>query len=114
MVGPVAGPLNFSLGAIFGPKDDEGGKTMYVKHEDWGDGWYGVKISLNQDEIDRLIQSLQMIKDDPDQHFHISSDYKEAGGVGDIEISVNTDLENDNMVFLGRALSPGDEIPDPT
>ena len=87
---------------------------MHVRMKDWKNGWYGIELSLGESEIDRLIELLQMIKDDSDQHFHISSDYKESGGVGDIEISVNTDHQSDNMSLSGRALAPGEEIPDPT
>ena len=87
---------------------------MHVRLEDWNNGWYGIGISLDEKEIDRLIDLLQMLKDEPDQHFHITSDYKESGGVGDIEIAVNTDHQSNNMSLSGRALLPGEEIPDPT
>jgi hypothetical protein len=83
---------------------------MRAKLNDWKNGWYGIELSLDQDEIDDLIKLLQMIKADPEQHFHISSDYKEAGGLGDIEISRRTDEQKSNMSLSGRAMSAGEEI----
>lgn len=44
------------------------------------------KFGIELGEIERLIQSLNMLRQAPGQHFHISSDYKGNGGVGDIEI----------------------------
>lgn len=83
---------------------------MYVDIEDWKNGWYGIGIGLASGEIDELIALLQMIKSDPEQHFHISSEFQGEGGVGDIEIYVNDDHKKNNMSFLGKALGPGEEI----
>jgi hypothetical protein len=52
-----------------------------------------------------------MIKDDHEQHFHISSDYKGAGGIGDIEIFIKTKEEKHNMMTSSRAFAPGEKIP---
>ena len=55
-----------------------------------------------------------MLKKDSDQHFHISSDYKAAGGLGDIMIYVQSPNEPSNMESpSSRALAPGEEIDDP-
>ena len=83
---------------------------MYVDIEDWKNGWYGIGIGLGSNEIDSLIELLQMIKDDPEQHFHISSEYEGEGGVGDIEIYIKEEKQNNNMSLLGKALGPGEEI----
>ena len=83
---------------------------MHVAIEDWKNGWSGISVGIDPDEIDRLIELLKMIKEDPDQHFHISSDYKGIGGVGDIEISIRSENEKHNMNLLGRAFPPGDNI----
>lgn len=83
---------------------------MHVKIEDWRNGWSGISVGLDPDEIDSLIDLLKMIKNDPDQHFHIASDYKEGGGVGDIEISIRSESEKHNMNLSGRALAPGVNI----
>lgn len=83
---------------------------MHVKIEDWKNGWSGISVGIDPDEIDRFIELLKMIKEDPDQHFHISSDYKEAGGVGDIEIFIRSENEKHNMNLSGRALAPGENI----
>jgi len=51
-----------------------------------------------------------MLKQDTEQHFHISSDYKGTVGVGDITFYVKEPNEVDNASMSGRALSSGDEI----
>jgi len=84
--------------------------AVYVDIEDWKNGWYGIGLGLAPAEIDELISLLQMIKNDPDQHFHISSEYKGKGGVGDIEVYINDGRKPNNMFFFGKALGPGDEI----
>jgi len=78
---------------------------MYVELEDFKTGWYGISISLRKNEIDVLIENLEQLKRDEDQHFHISSDYKGEGGVGDIEFSIHKEGA-DNMQFWGMAISP--------
>lgn len=83
---------------------------MHVKLEDWKNGWYGVRLGVAPQEIDRLIKLLTMIKNDPEQHFHISSEYTGTGGIGDIEVSVTSENEEQNMKLSGRALGPGEEI----
>jgi hypothetical protein len=86
---------------------------MHSKLNDWKNGWFGVELGLKKEEIDRVIALLQMLKEEPDQHFHLSSDYKESGGLGDIEIFVQPEEQTSNMESLGKALAPGREIDDP-
>lgn len=81
--------------------------------QDWKNGWYGVELGVSLAEIDSLIEMLQMIRDDPEQHFHISSDYKGTEGLGDIVIFVLPAGHSHYMSLSGGALSPGDVIPDP-
>jgi hypothetical protein len=83
---------------------------MRVDLNDWKNGWNGVEIALDVREIDLLIERLTMLKNDPDQHFHISSDYKAPGVIGDIEIYVRQPDQVGNMWIGGKALLPGDEI----
>jgi hypothetical protein len=86
---------------------------MHAKLEDWKNGWFGVHLGLKMKEIDRVIALLQMLKAEPDQHFHLSSDYKGSGGLGDIEVYVQAADEPSNMESLGKALAPGSEVDDP-
>jgi len=86
---------------------------MRTKLDNWNNGWIGIELGIRRDEIDPLIALLTMLKNDPDQHFHISSDYKESEGVGDIEIYVQSTDEESNMILLGRAIAPGSEIDGP-
>jgi hypothetical protein len=83
---------------------------MRVELNDWKNGWSGVEIALSAGEIDILIERLTMLKNDPDQHFHISSDYKVPGGIGDIEVFIRQPDQAENMYIGGKALLPGDEI----
>ena len=83
---------------------------MRVEIEDWKNGWAGVRVALSLGEIDVFIQRLTMLKNDPEQHFHISSDNKGSGGVGDIEIYVKGPNDTDNMFLSSRAMQPGEEI----
>ena len=53
---------------------------MHTELEDWKNGWYGVQLGLTTKEIDVLIARLQMLKVEPDQHFHLSSTYQGGGG----------------------------------
>ena len=79
---------------------------MHAKTEQWKSGWFGVELGLSQHEIDRLIELLQMLKKEPDQHFHVSSDYKGSAGIGDIMFYVQSDGEEDNMMITSKAIAP--------
>jgi hypothetical protein len=85
---------------------------MHSKLEDWKNGWFGVELGLSPDEIDRFIELLQMLKAEPDQHFHLSSDYKESSGVGDITLYVQAPDETNNMIAFGKAIAPTREVDD--
>ena len=80
---------------------------MRAEIEDWNNGWYGLRLSLRPSEIPRLIELLRDLQQDHEQHFHISSDYAGESGVGDIEISVSCESEQDNMRLSGLAIAPG-------
>jgi hypothetical protein len=86
---------------------------MYSKLDDWKNGWFGVELGVTRAEIDSLIGLLNMLKSEPDQHFHLSSDYKGDGGVGDITICVQPPDEPNNMLASGKALAPGTVVADP-
>jgi hypothetical protein len=78
---------------------------MHAKLNDWKNGWFGVELGIRRGEIDNFIALLQMIKADPDQHFHLSSDYK-AEGLGDVEIYVQPEDVADNLTASGLAIAP--------
>jgi hypothetical protein len=87
---------------------------MRTELEDWKNGWYGVLLGISAEEINVLIERLQMLKAEPDQHFHLRSTYEGDGGLGDITIYVQDPAEPSNMESIGgRALAPGETIPDP-
>jgi len=83
---------------------------MHASLEDWKNNWFGLSLELHPQEIDRLIVLLQELKVDPEQHFHIASDYKAEGGLGDIEVSVNVNAKPNNLFLSSVALAPGNEI----
>jgi len=66
-----------------------------------------------QTEIERLIQLLQRLQTDPEQRFHMSSDYAASSGVGDIEVSVAGAEDPDNL-WLGGTFAPGAKVPPAT
>lgn len=80
---------------------------MHVKIKDWKNGWSGISVGIDPDEIDHFIELLKMIKEDPEQHFHICSDYRGPGGIGNIEIFIRSEDEKHNMNLSGRALGSG-------
>jgi hypothetical protein len=84
---------------------------MHTKLEDWKNGWFGIEFAIRPEEIDGLIRQLEMLKSDHEQHFHIGSDYKGQGGVGDITICVQSADEASNMASpSSRALAPGESV----
>ena len=87
---------------------------MHTELEDWKNGWFGVQLGLTTKEIDVLIERLQMLKVEQDQHFHLSSTYQGGGGLGDITVYVQDSSTLSNMESIGsKALAPGDTIPMP-
>jgi hypothetical protein len=83
---------------------------MHGEIKDWNNGWYGISLGLSAAEIDHLIGLLTNIRNDPEQHFHISSDYVGTEGVGDIEVYVSEPSGASNMRLGGLALAPGDSV----
>jgi hypothetical protein len=98
------------LNKIVRPHEQHGDNFMHVQLTDWKNGWSGVEIGLNPREIDLLIERLTMLKNDHDQHFHVSSDYKVPGGIGDIEIYIRAPEQAENMYIGGKAMGAGEEI----
>ena len=84
---------------------------MRAELENWNNGWHGLRLSLRPAEIKHLIELLGRLQQDPEQHFHISSDYSAASGLGDIEVSVAGEGEPDNLWLSGLALAPGTQVP---
>jgi hypothetical protein len=83
---------------------------MRASLEDWNNRWVEIEVGLSARDIDRLIALLQMIKADPAQHFHASSDFVGAGGVGQITFQVQQLNETDNLSLGGQALAVGESI----
>ena len=81
---------------------------MRASLEDWRNGWVEGEIGLSVQDIDQLIASLQMIKADPDQHFHATSDFVGEGGIGQITFQVQQVSEANNLKLGGRALGHGE------
>ena len=83
---------------------------MQGEIENWKNGWYGIRLALSTREVNHLIGLLGELRDNPEQHFHISSDYVASEGLGDIEISLLEETGVSNMSISGLALAPGDNI----
>ena len=84
---------------------------MHAELENWNNGWHGLHLRLKPAEIERLMTLLGMLLKDPEQHFHISSDYSGTGGLGDIEFSVATNGDLNNMHMSGLAIASDTEFP---
>jgi hypothetical protein len=83
---------------------------MHTKLDDWKNGWLGIELGIAPEEIDPLIAQLKMLKQNHDQHFHISSNYKSQGGI-DITIYIQSPDQVSNMERISsRALAPGEDI----
>nr|CAP48158.1 putative integron gene cassette protein [uncultured bacterium] len=80
---------------------------MHGELKDWNNGWHGLSLGVTGDELDHLIRMLEQLRKDPDQHFHVSSDYSGSGGLGDIEFYVAPEDATHNMRISGWALAPG-------
>ena len=84
---------------------------MHGELENWNNGWFGLRLGLTADEIEHLILLLSELRGDPEQHFHVSSNYSGAGGIGDIEFSVAGPEASNNLSLSSLALAPGSEVP---
>jgi hypothetical protein len=83
---------------------------MHGEIKDWNNGWYGISLGLSVAEIDHLIGLLTRIRSDPEQHFHIASDFVGTKGLGDVEVYVSEPGSANNMRLSGVALAPGDSV----
>ena len=81
---------------------------MHGEIENWNNGWYGISLGLSISDIDRLIVMLTNLRNEPEQHFHISSDYAASEGLGDIQVYVAESGILNNMHIGSKALAPGD------
>jgi hypothetical protein len=83
---------------------------MRASLEDWNNGRVEIEVGLTARDIDRLITLLQMIKADPSQHFHASSDFVGVSGIGQITFQAQQSNEMDNLTLGGQALGAGEQI----
>lgn len=81
---------------------------MYASLEDFKTGWYGVSLALTRSDIDRLIDALTTLKSTKG-HFHLRSDFQGSGGIGDVEVSIQSDHEDSNLTLdTAAAIYPKD------
>ena len=60
---------------------------MRAEIEDFGTGWFGVRLGLRHQDIELLILRLEQLRVAPlGEHFHLRGNYQGAGGVADVEI----------------------------
>ncbi|WP_158883750.1 hypothetical protein [Rhodanobacter sp. L36] len=83
---------------------------MRASLEDWNNGWTEVEVGLSSSDVDRLIALLQMIKVDPNQHFHATSNFVGAGGVGQITFQMQQADEANNLSLGDRAMGEGESV----
>lgn len=54
-------------------------------------GMHSLSLTLSVSEIDELIEALNMLKCNPELHFHYRSSFEQQG-IGDIEVSNGGDV----------------------
>lgn len=72
---------------------------MISEIEQFDSGCYGIFLRFSPQEIERMIKSLQWLRDQESDHFHISDNnttYDKC--IVDIEISLKGKDEVDNMI----------------
>ena len=73
---------------------------MIAEIEHFETGWHGLFLRFDAEEIDRLVEKLQLLKERRIGHFHMR-DNNSAGdkGIADIEISLKGKDERDNTII---------------
>lgn len=78
---------------------------MKLDLEDFNTGWYGVQFGIKENEIDYFIECLKKLR--TQSHFHLRSDFDREGGIGDVEIYLQSDdTENNINLDLSPPLYP--------
>ena len=73
---------------------------MRIYLEDFKTGWYEISLGVKKTEIDNLIDRLHDLKKGDIDHFHITNNFEGEGGIGDIEIYLKDDKEEDNIKLI--------------
>lgn len=69
---------------------------------DFQTGWYGIQIGMTHQELVLFIERLSLLRDEKIPHFHLTSDYSQSGGIGDIEFYLKDPMDNlDNNMEIG-------------
>lgn len=79
---------------------------MKLTREDFETGWTEVAMGLSSHEVDRLIQMLQLIKQDPNQHFHCSSNHEDDSRIAGVDFYIKQATDSDNATIVGPAIEP--------
>lgn len=72
--------------------------------------WSEVTVALNRDEIDELIGLLEAIRDDAEQHFHLTSSTQEGAESVQLTFSQEVSDDSSNARMSSLALPPGSEV----
>jgi len=83
---------------------------MKVTVEDLSNSMINIELGLSPDEIDLLISRLAMLKREPDQHFHVSSNFDGSCRVGDLSFYIKQPDDPDDILIFGKAVFPDDPI----
>jgi len=65
--------------------------------EKFESGWTGASLELSKKEIEKLIERLEHLKNNPESHFHLFSDYEGEPEIGDIEFSHTPSCRKNNL-----------------
>ncbi len=63
-------------------------------------------MGLSLHEVDRLIQMLKLLMQDPDQHFHCSSNHEDNSRIAGVDFYIKQATDPDNATISGPSIEP--------
>jgi len=81
---------------------------MRIDIETFESGWHSLTWGMSTSEAKHLIANLRILIDHPAGHFHLSSDWEGAPGVGDIEVFIDDSHGAGPMKITSLAIDPDD------
>lgn len=73
---------------------------MKIIFKNFKNTWYEITLGLKKNEIEGLIEKLRDIQNGDIDHLHISNNFEGEGGIGDIEIYLQDEEEEDNIKLI--------------
>jgi hypothetical protein len=81
---------------------------MKIDIETFDSGWHGLAWGMSRKEAGLFIERLQVLIDDPTQHFHLSGTFEGKPGIGDVEVFIDESCESGDIQLSSLAICPND------